>query len=459
MIGYFQDRTRRANAIGIALIALCALVAGFASVSLSGTKTGALLSLGATFGPALLYAAIVAPIAFPFSAYVVLTPFNSILSLPAFGTLTYLLGAATGLALLFYMIRCKRFAEPPSSVVVWIVFMLWMAASMFWAIDPQTSEQLYPTAIELFGLYLVVSMFRITLKDLRLVTLCAAGGGILAAAYGVYLYHTGVGVFKDRLWIHVDNASWNPDHFATSLILPIALCLVAVLWSRSLWTRLLSLGGLGVMLTAVVLSGTRGAVVGLVALVIYLIFRDPHRRGLIAVSVLTTGVALAVAGPGYFARWALAQQNGGAGRMAIWHVGLLAFKQNWLFGAGYANFPFAYDRAFIHVYESFYAQWHRASHNIILGTAVELGIIGLILLIAGWVAQFRTLRFIAPADPRYPLRLALEGTLIALFIAGIFLDIMIEKYVWLAFMLVALTYNTAVPAPARTPAVETPTNA
>jgi O-antigen ligase len=163
-----------------------------------------------------------------------------------------------------------------------------------------------------------------------------------------------------------------------------------------------------------------------------------------------------VAGPGYFDRWALAQQNGGAGRMSIWHVGLLAFKQNWLVGAGYANFPFAYDRAFIHVYESFYAQWHRASHNIVLGTAVELGAIGLILLVAGWVAQFRTLRFIQPADVRFPLRLALEGALIALFVSGFFLDIMIEKYVWLAFMLVALTYNTSVPSPAPTPAVESP---
>lgn len=457
MIGYLQDRTRRANAIGIGLIAFCALVAGYASVSLSGTKTGALLSLGATIGPVLLYAAIIAPIAFPFGAYALLTPFNSILSLPQFGTLTYVLGVATGLALLFYMIRCKRFAEPPSSVVVWIVFMLWMAASMFWAIDPQTSEQLYPTAIELFGLYLVVSMFRISLKDLRLVTICIAAGGVAAATYGVYLYHTGAGVFKDRLWIHVDNASWNPDHFATSLLLPIALCLVAALWSRTLWVRLLSFAGLGVMLTAIVLSGTRGAVVGLAALLVYLIFRDPHRKQLIAVAAIISAVALSVAGPGYFDRWALAQQNGGAGRMSIWHVGLLAFKQNWLVGAGYANFPFAYDRAFIHVYESFYAQWHRASHNIVLGTAVELGIIGLILLVAGWVAQFRTLRFIQPADVRFPLRLALEGALIALFVSGFFLDIMIEKYVWLAFMLVALTYNTSVPSLARTPAVETPT--
>jgi hypothetical protein len=173
------------------------------------------------------------------------------------------------------------------------------------------------------------------------------------------------------------------------------------------------------------------------------LIRDRHRISLAIVTASLTILALGISGPGYLARWALAQQNGGAGRVAIWKVGWLAFKQNWLFGAGYGNFPFAYDRAFINVFESFYAEWHRASHNILLNAAVELGVIGLVLLLLAWYGQFRLLRFIPEGDVRYPLRLALEGTLIALFVSGLFADIMIEKYVWLAFMLVVLTRNAA----------------
>ncbi len=93
------------------------------------------------------------------------------------------------------------------------------------------------------------------------------------------------------------------------------------------------------------------------------------------------------------------------------------------------------------MYEPFFAQWHRASHNIILGGGVELGVIGLSLLLLAWFGQFRMLRGISETDERWPFRLAFEGSLIALFVSGLFADIMIQKYVWLAFMLVAFTYN------------------
>lgn len=443
MVAYLWERSRRANSIALGIVALCALIAAYAGVALSGTKTGFALSLLTTVGPAVLYAAITVPLAFPFGAYAILTPFDSILSIQDFGTLTRLLGLASGAALLFYMLRTRRFGEADRNVGVWLLLYLWMGASVFWAIDVQSALALLPTAIQLFALYVVVAMFRLDLRGLRIVVGAITLGGVCAAAYGIYLYKSGAADLQNRLWLRTDNAALNPDHFAASLLLPICLVLVAALWSRRTSMRALATVALGVMLGAVFLTGSRGAMLGLGAVLLYLFFRDTHRWRIAGASVLFAVLGVVATGGSIFSRWALATQNGGAGRVSIWQVGWIAFKQNWLFGAGYGNFPFAYDHAFMQTFQSFYANWHRASHNIILGTAVELGIIGLTLLLLAWYGQFKLLAPIAQTDTRYPLRLGLESALIGLFVCGLFADIMIEKYLWLAFMLVTLVRNTS----------------
>lgn len=451
-----QERTRRINTGGATIVGLCGLLAAYATVSLSGTKTGAVLGAAATIGPALLYVALVAPIAFPFSAYVVLTPFDSILDIPGFGTIEKILGAAAAAALLFYLLRTKKAVEPPRATAYWLVYYLWIAASMFWAIDVGSAQALLPTSLMLFGLYVVVAMVRIDMPKLQLLTRAVVLGGVASAIYGLYMWHTGAGIFKDRLFIHTDTSNLNPDHFAASLVLPVGVCLIAVLWSRSFMTKFFSAIFAAIMLGTIGLTGARGPMLGLAAMLIYLLWRDPHRKVLAAFSVGLSAIAVAITGPAYFmARWATAGSSGGAGRVDIWRIGWIAFKQNWLVGAGYGNFPFAYDKAFMQTFEAFYTNWHRASHNILLNTGVELGVVGLVLLLMGWWGQFRLLKNIGAGDSRFPMRLALESSLIGLFVCGMFADIMIWKYVWLAFMMIVLTRNCIVqPSPAMETAPE-----
>jgi O-antigen ligase len=178
------------------------------------------------------------------------------------------------------------------------------------------------------------------------------------------------------------------------------------------------------------------------ALVLFLIVRDPHRRVLAFGSAALAAVAALVAGPMVLQRFSEASVNGGAGRTDIWHVGWIAFTQNWLFGAGFENFAWAYDRAYMQVFQPFYTNWHRAPHNVFLGTAVDLGIIGLGLMLLAWISQFKLLDFITDGDARFGLRITLQASVVALVIVALFSDIMISKYTWLLFMLIVLTRNT-----------------
>ncbi|MFN2448958.1 MAG: O-antigen ligase family protein, partial [Candidatus Baltobacteraceae bacterium] len=159
------------------------------------------------------------------------------------------------------------------------------------------------------------------------------------------------------------------------------------------------------------------------------------------VTAILAAIGAAVAGPSIYARFTEASVNGGAGRQDIWHVGWLAFTQNWLVGAGYENFAFAYDKAYINVFQPFYTHWHRAPHNLLLGTAVELGVLGLAFMLLAWFGQFKMLSFIDVADQRFGLRLTLQGCVLAMFTVAMFSDIMSRKYIWLLFMLIALTRN------------------
>ena len=416
------------------------VIAAWWSVTLSGTKTGAVLPAIVTLAPVLLYAGLLAPLVFPFSTYVVAVPLDEILTIPSFGTLERLIGILTAVALLFYMLRTKRFVDPSRWLASWVLLYLWMGASLLWAMDVAKSVEMILTALQLLALYVVVSMFPITFKQLTGVLYAVIAGGAIAAGYALYLFSTGVSI-QSRLAIAAENSAGDPNHFAASLVVPLGAAVYLILWNRSTLIRFSMICLSGLMVGAILLSGSRGAIVGVAVLLGFILLRDPNRRFLYWLVGALAVMGALIAGPSLYNRFVEAAVNGGAGRADIWHVGLLAFTQNWLFGAGYENFPFAYDKAYIHVFQPFFTNWHRAPHNLLLGTAVDLGIIGLAFMLIAWFGQFKTLSFIDAMDRRFGLRITLQGCVVAMFVIAMFSDIMARKYIWLLFMLIALTRN------------------
>jgi O-antigen ligase len=142
--------------------------------------------------------------------------------------------------------------------------------------------------------------------------------------------------------------------------------------------------------------------------------------------------------PSIWQRASEAFTNGGAGRLSIWSVGFRALKAHSLTGAGVGNFQDAYDRAYLSVFQSFNAHWHRPAHNLILGTAVELGVVGLIIMLSAWFAHYKTLDTVNKQSPYYNLAVGLQAALIGLFVACQFQDGIYEKYTWLAFAFIML---------------------
>lgn len=432
-----------------ALVAFLGLIASYAASVMGGTKTGTALAFLAAVGPILVGAAIVAPFVFPFGLYAFVTPLDPILIVTSAATLARVLGAISAVALLFYAVRNRRFADPDKSLVPWILYFLWLAASGFWAMDTTRTFQMLPTALSLFGLYVAVALVRIDFKTLKLVAGLALAGGLVAAVYLIHIHNTGVGLHEGRTFLKTDSVYWNPDFLGGALILPVGLATTLALSDARWILRAAAAISILIMLPALVFTGARGPEMAVAIMFAYFLIRERKRVQLACILGAMVLATLAYNGSLITSRWSDALSSGGAGRTDIWSVGLLAFKQNWLFGAGYNNFPAAYDKAFIEVYQPFYAEWHRDPHNMLLQAAVELGIIGLALLLGAWWAQFRVMRNIGKDDARYPLRICLEASLIGLFISAMFVDMMDTKTAWLVFMLVIMLRNAG---PARAPA-------
>lgn len=430
---------------GGVLVAFGGLVAALAVSALAGTKTGFVLALAAIGGPLAFYLSIVAPLVFPFGLYVGLVPFDNLLTLSAFGTLTKVLGMLAGAALIFYLVRTRQAVRPSPSLLIWGALYLWAATTAFWAYDQTLVLSALLTSIQLLILYTAVCVFPSDDHAVRWTAIAIVVGGIAAAAYGAYLFHSGTDIYYgSRLRITTDTGAIDPNHFAAALLLPIALCLSTLLNTKRLFIAAGSIAALGMLFVGVTLSASRGGVMAIAFIVLYFLIRSRTRIRLIAITAATVVAAAAFSSQtDLWDRFTVAMSTGGNGRTSIWLVGLQALKQHWLLGAGYGNFPNAYDQVFLQTPHQIWdqANWHRASHDLLIGTSVELGIIGTVLLLAAWVAQFYMLRDIEPTEPEYPLRVAAEAAVLGIFVAALFLDVMTFKYVWLAFMFIAMIRN------------------
>jgi O-antigen ligase len=429
---------------------LLGIVAALGAIALSGTKIGVALALFVVFGPIAAYAAFASPLVFPFCLFILLVPFDNLLEFSSFGTATKGVGVLCGAAIVLWLIRTRRYVVPDRALLAWLPFVLLAIASFAWAADPAMGLPTLSTLVASFGLYGALSFFPINRRTLSVVVAAVIAGGAIAATYGSYLFHRGIGVSQDgRLFIGGDGSGRiDPNHFAAALLLPLALAISAVIESRRFTVRVLAAVALVLLSAGIVIAGSRGSIVAVVAMIVYLFVRS--RKRLLLGGIAFAGLAAGLVLFGKIAdRFSQIAATGGAGRLGVWKVSLAAFWLHPIAGMGFGNFQVAYNNVFLTVpaFASMKiiegARWNMNPHNNIVWVAVELGILGVVAFLYAWWAQFRTLRSIAPESDLYSLRVALEAALIALFVASMFLGTVNYKYLWLVFMMVMLTRNAS----------------
>ncbi len=435
------------RSIGLALI-LALLLAGAAAAAVLAGRTAydtAVVAVVVAIAAAVALAlAVHRPVLFPFLAYIGAVPFDNVLQTGG-GTITKFLGVASAIAFLLVMLDRRRTIAPPIAIAGWAVFLVWSVASLMWANDPAFGAQSLLQVCELFILCTIAATLRVRAAEIPPMMIATVVGGVASSLYGVYMFRSGhisqTDVLSQRLSISFGSGSFiNADHFAAALVFPLAIALTGFLRLRG-WQRVASAVAFLLLLVGVLVSATRGSLVALGVMAVYLAIVERRRVQLFVLGAI--GLAASAAMPNIWLRFLDPEQGGFGGRSGIWKIAGAAFREHWLLGAGTGNFRLAYRDAYLSVGQSgyFYHRWMEDSHNLIVNTGVELGVIGVVLVLAAWVLQFRTTSRIPRTSSLGGVRSAIEAGTIGLFVVAMTVDIMWYKYLWIAFMLAVLARN------------------
>jgi O-Antigen ligase len=385
--------------------------------------------------PLIVYLSLVRPLLFPYGLYILLMPFDMFLGTGHAGTLTKFLGVATGLLLFFFCLRTRRIAAPTLSLRILVLLLVWMAITLLWSLDPSSAQEPLQTFFGLALLYAALALAPASRLDFDVILAAIVVSYLVAACYAIATMH---GAFParpsadDRLLMTLGTHSIDPNEYADSLIFPVAIALMLAFRSRFLSLKLIYYGIVGAMVTAIAVSASREAAIALLVLIAYFLWRSRHRVQLLAV---TLGMAFAVAPffQSLLDRFQTALSTGGAGRTSIWSVGLVAGKHYGLIGAGIGNFSIAYDRFYIMVPQTYLYGWSAPPHNVPLRYFVELGVVGFALIVSFVAAHFIMLRSIPRDHPLHDYRIVMEGGLIGICTAALFIDSFHSKWTWLVF--------------------------
>ena len=312
-------------------------------------------------------------------AFVVLIPIENFLVIDGLGTISRFAGIL--FAVTYGVPRAGRLvfaAMPPGA---W-AYVAWGVLSLVWAHDASTAWGELQTLLQFMVMAVLVADLVVQRPTVVRPLLWAYSvSAATAALLGIGSFVTSGSVDGRAEAI----ASQGPAQFAAVLLPAAVFGLYEVINARQ---RLF--GGAIAMLTiaGIVVSGTRGAWLALAVVVgLFIIPRLRPRRQLAAIVTVVVVLFLTLQLPGVAnlvdERAATAASSGGAGRTDIWQVGMTIYWTSPVVGVGYANFGVAYTRDMIIAADVAYAgarQEGRGSHNLIVGTLAELGVIGLVLL-------------------------------------------------------------------------------
>jgi hypothetical protein len=430
--------------LSVALAALVAILVSFIGMSdLNGlVKLGMILCLGLAGAALILYR----PVLFPLSAYIFMVPFDGMLQTGG-GTINKFLGFLSAIVILFVLMNRRRTLTPPLAVVLWGVFVAWSVASYMWSAVPFFHSEYLAATAELYGMYLIFSMLRLRIAELNVFLGAALAGGVGLAGFGTWMFIHGTmvssGAASSRLALALSNTSGiDADHFAATLVLPIALALVGTLHYRG-WKKGVFAAALLVILSAMLVSGTRGTLIAVIGMGVYIAVFHGYRKQLGAVAL--GGLLCTIPLPNIWQRFTDPSQGEAGGRYGIWRIAWDAFKHHWLAGIGSNQFRIAYSESYLRIAKGALVHpWMEDSHNILASTGVELGVIGLIILFAAWFYQLRAVRGIPRSSALFPARVAIEAATVGLFINALSLDFMWFKYVWIAFSIGLLVRNAGI---------------
>lgn len=324
-----------------------------------------------------------------------------------------------------------------------IAYVVWGLMSVLWAIDARLAFERAQTLVQSVAFYVLVVNLVDSQRRLQKILFIVIVVSLILAFLIIFQVLSGE-MAEGRIDI-AQVSDYDPNEQAASFLLGAAL-LMALLSQQEIQVsmRLLSLIALSVVVVAILATGSRGAVVALVATLAFTLVFDRKSWQLVALTLLVGGAALFFLPPTFLERLKsiVTLSDRGAGRVDIWLVGLQIVGAHLLVGVGWGNYGKAFDIYLSQTpgIRSFLLP-RMGPHNIFLGALGELGVIGLALFVIMIGLSIKSvLVAVLNFKRRNDLRMIAlaTGTLLSLLgvlVAGLFVDLRYRKYFWLLLAL------------------------
>jgi O-antigen ligase len=287
------------------------------------------------------------------------------------------------------------------------------------------------TALVLFVL-LAAGWLAADLGRIRMLLRATVASGAVAACYGIaqyfgwdpllpaQAYQVGEGVLTI---VRPPGTLGHADYFAAWLVIVVFFGLALARLETAPFWRIAAVAAAGLAAIAILLSGTRAALLGVAVGGVVLLLTRRQRIGIragVAGLACAAGLALFFLSPAGLKlrarlHWSLEDARGGA-RLLLWRDSLSMSVQRPLTGFGPETFATEFPRfesaELAAAYPDFY---HESPHNMFLDALTAEGAGGLLVLAAlcglGAMGAIRTCRLGNPLGP--PLAAALAGVLVA----------------------------------------------
>jgi O-antigen ligase len=233
----------------------------------------------------------------------------------------------------------------------------------------------------------------------------------------------------------------NAGDFGVAMCVVLPLAGVLLLVEKKLIPRLILLTSFVGIAGAIMVCGSRGAVVGAVVAVMAAWARNPRRLGAAVIFLLFIPGLIYVLPEASKDRFRSAlhwrEDRTASLRIGLWKAGLKMFRDHPLLGVGPANFPLSYSEKYAEPGDD-PSSW--VPHSIYMQALSELGLVGTIPVMLLFLSCFRlnarTRKYLAeqgsgkPKEFDYFLALGLDMALVGFMVSGAFLTVLYYPHLW-----------------------------
>lgn len=327
-------------------------------------------------------------------------------------------------------------------VGIFVAFMVWITLSWLLGLDPATDYEQWKKVMKIDFMIIVALMLLHSKKHVLALTWVAAGSlALLGIKGGLFTVMTGG---NHRVWGPPGSFIEDNNEFALSLIMTIPLLRFLQLQLTNKWGRLALTGAMLLCAAAALGSYSRGAILAIAAMAMFLWWHGKNKLGVGIVIVAVAIPLVAFMPDAWVARMSTIgsyqEDRSALGRIsAWWNAWNLAF--HYPTGVG-----FNAARPELFAQFSPYPDYVHAAHSIYFQVLGNHGFIGLGLFLAIWISSWLTARWIRkqrnlPPDAKwcYDLATMCQVALLGYAVGGTFLSLSYFDLPYNIMMLLVLT--------------------